>query len=88
MILSGSGNLTVSGTSTIANGTAAAPSLVFAGSTTTGLYRYGANVVGLAMNGLHGFAFNGAGEMYGPGVNGYVSLPSAGGVSLTAGGTN
>src|SRR5688500_15206856 len=44
----------------LANGTAAAPSLNFTNSSTTGLYRSAANVIGIALAGVAGIAIAGS----------------------------
>lgn len=51
-------NLTVTGVLSIADGTAAAPSLTFSGDTDSGLYRIGANNVGLSLGGAVEFDFS------------------------------
>lgn len=76
----------------VGNGTAAAPSITFASDTDTGLYRFGANGVGLASGGVAALRF---GTLSGDGVvqgasatTGYVLFLAAGGTSLVASGTN
>ena len=46
-----SGALTITGLSTFANGTAANPSMVFTGSTTTGFYKGTGHAIGASLNG-------------------------------------
>ena len=49
--LSVTGGVTVTTTVTTASGTAAAPAITFTGDTDTGIYRTGANGVGITVNG-------------------------------------
>lgn len=49
------GGISVSSIQLFADGTAAAPAISFASDTDTGFYRYGANTVGLAANGVIAF---------------------------------
>lgn len=55
-------NQTFSAVAYLADGTAAAPSLAFTNSTTTGLYRYGANAIGVATNGAYVAQFDASGR--------------------------
>lgn len=54
------GTAAFSGVFTLANGTAAAPSLAFTNSATTGLYRNASNVIGVAIAGVAALAVGGS----------------------------
>jgi hypothetical protein len=55
---------------TLGNGTAAAPSLSFSGSATTGLYLAASNQLGFATNGLNAATLSAAGLLVPVGING------------------
>jgi len=82
------GNLTVSGATRVSDGTAAAPSISLSSATTTGFYKYNASVLGFSSSGSHSFLFGYDGTIYGANLASTLSMPAAGGVTLTAGGTN
>jgi hypothetical protein len=72
----------------LANGSAAAPSLAFANSTTTGFYRVSSNVLGLSVNGsevgsVDANGFNGALGGTTPAAAAVTTLSSTGTVDLT-----
>jgi hypothetical protein len=55
---------------TLANGSAAAPSLNFTGDTTTGLYLIGSGQIGIAIGGVLGFSLSAAGMLVPVGIAG------------------
>lgn len=57
-----SGTVTFSGIASLANGSAAAPSLNFTNSTTTGIYRSGADVIGFSSSGTNSGSINSTGN--------------------------
>jgi hypothetical protein len=58
-----SANQTFSAVTYLADGSATAPSLAFTNSTTTGLYRYGANAIGVAINGAYAAQIDASGNV-------------------------
>ena len=93
-------NLTVSGIATIANGSVAAPSLVFAGATTTGFYKGTGNAIDATLNGTQvldinassfdikgglGFSVPGTSTMAAINASGLVAMAGAATVGTTLG---
>lgn len=70
-------------------GSAAAPSIAFQASKTTGFYLNGTDQIRLSILGVNSFVFAGDGLLYGGGVNPYIYLKAGtGGVVISAAGTN
>lgn len=76
-------DLTLSGALTAGNGSAAAPSINFLSSLTTGFYRLAAGIVGFASAGVYSLEFQSAGVIAG-GVS-KLTLTTAAGVALAYG---
>lgn len=67
------GNVVI-GVTQIGNGTAAAPALAFAADLDTGIYRVGANALGIAANGLQVASFSDVGVTIAPATSGALTL--------------
>lgn len=78
----------IGGTGLFADGTAAAPSISFANSTNMGLYRVGANDLGISVLGAYSFIVGSGGTLYGANGTARLTLPASGSVGLVAAGTN
>lgn len=79
----------IGGTGLFADGTAAAPSISFASDTDTGIYRFGANVLGFSTGGValwSLYSSGGSNFLQSTGTNGLYAKP-AGEVGLFAGGS-
>lgn len=82
---------TMTGAIILAVGAANAPSLGFAGDTTTGFYRFGSGQASFTSVGTSSLIFDGTGKIYGSGgaILPLLQLnPSTGAIGLTASGTN